>query len=428
MKTTSHIVVALLLLTVFRGTAFSQWSEMNTTPNNSVEKFDFITDDIGYALMTNPPFFSKTTDGGASWDSIPAPVAGVDFMDVSFPKDSVGFAVYRDMNNLATPSIIYRTIDNGSSWQNITPDSTIVGYGNSFMQFIDENIGFWSVGNILYRTIDGGISWDTTSIGPANMYFNTQSMDFYDANNGIIGIHDGSFAYLGSMFVTTDGGVTFTQTDLTTWYSVVGAVDQVSPSTSFAASSGWGSGNFMKLYRSTNGGVSWDTLDLSVQIPHTGLVLFDFIDELNGVVVVDGLFGGVHIYKTVDGGLSWSFNDSIGVAYALDIELTSNSGYYTGFTNQFFKWNGSFTSISTPVERNVNQLTLYPNPVASGSMLNWNSKIDYAYVIITDLSGKEVFRESILNNRFAIPVLSSGIYIVELGNNAMQQRAPLVIE
>ena len=230
------------------------------------------------------------------------------------------------------------------------------------------------------------------------------------------------------MFVTTDGGVTFTQTDLTTWYSVVGAVDQVSPSTSFAASSGWGSGNFMKLYRSTNGGVSWDTLDLSVQIPHTGLVLFDFIDELNGVVVVDGLFGGVHIYKTVDGGLSWSFNDSIGVAYALDIELTSNSGYYTGFTNQFFKWNGSFTSISTPVERNVNQLTLYPNPVASGSMLNWNSKIDYAYVIITDLSGKEVFSESILNNRFEIPVLSSGIYIVEMSNNALQQRAPLVIE
>ena len=46
----------------------------------------------------------------------------------------------------------------------------------------------------------------------------------------------------------------------------------------------------------------------------------------------------------------------------------------------------------------------------------------------TDLSGKEVFRESILNTRFEIPVLSSGIYIVELGNNAMQQRAPLVIE
>jgi hypothetical protein len=61
-------------------------------------------------------------------------------------------------------------------------------------------------------------------------------------------------------------------------------------------------------------------------------------------------------------------------------------------------------------------------------MLNWNSKIDYAYVVITDLSGKEVFRESILNNRFEIPVLSSGIYIVELGNNAMRQRAPLVIE
>jgi photosystem II stability/assembly factor-like uncharacterized protein len=427
MKTTLRIVVALLLLTVFRGTDFSQWNEMNTTPNNSVEKFDFISDDIGYALMTNPPFFNKTTDGGASWDSIPTPVAGVYFMDVSFPKDSVGFAVYSDMNNVATPSIIYRTINNGSSWQNITPDSTNTGYGNAFVQFIDENIGFWSVGNILYRTIDGGISWDTSSIGPANMYFNTQSMDFYDANNGIIGIHDGSFAYLGSMFVTTDGGVTFTQTDLTTLYSVVGAVDQVSASTSFAASSGWGSGNFMMLYRSTNGGVSWDTLDLSVQIPNTELVLFDFIDELNGVVVVNGSFGGVHIYKTLDGGLSWIFNDSIAVAYALDIELTSSSGYYTGFTNQFYKWNGGFVGVNPSLSQN-GEFLIYPNPVASGSMLSWNSRIDYTYVLITDLSGKVVMRESILNSRYKIPMLSSGIYIVEVGNNTIQKRAPLVIE
>ena len=120
MKTTSHILIALLLLTVFSSKAFSQWSEMNTTPNNSVEKFDFVTDDIGYALMTNPPFFNKTTDGGASWDSIPAPVAGVYFMDVSFPKNSVGFAVYMDLINEAKPSIIHKTIQNGSSWQYIT--------------------------------------------------------------------------------------------------------------------------------------------------------------------------------------------------------------------------------------------------------------------------------------------------------------------
>ena len=183
----------------------------------------------------------------------------------------------------------------------------------------------------------------------------------------------------------------------------------------------------MMLYRSTNGGVSWDTLDLSVQIPNTELVLFDFIDELNGVVVVNGSFGGVHIYKTLDGGLSWIFNDSIAVAYALDIELTSSSGYYTGFTNQFYKWNGGFVGINPPFQENT-EFLVYPNPVASGSMLHWNSKIDYTYVVLTDLSGKVVLRESLLNGRFELPVLSSGIYFVEMGNNTIQKRAPLVIE
>ena len=112
---------------------------------------------------------------------------------------------------------------------------------------MDENVGFWAVGTILYRTIDGGTNWDTTSISSNMNYFQIQSMDFYDANNGVIGIHDGTFMYLGSMFATTDGGQTFTQTDLTTNSSVVGMVDQPSATTSYAASAGWGSDNFLKF-------------------------------------------------------------------------------------------------------------------------------------------------------------------------------------
>ena len=293
MKKTLHFLFAFLLITLFNGNAFSQWNEINSTPGNTIEKFSFINDDIGYALMTSAPLIHKTTDGGTTWNAITSPVTGFDYMDISFPKDSVGTIVYRDMSNATTPIMIYRTLNDGLTWTNITPDSTITGYGNAFVQFIDENIGFMAVAHLLYRTIDGGINWNSTQIGPA-MSYNVQSMDFYDANNGVIGIHDGTFMYLGGMYVTTDGGQTLSETILTSLNSVVGAVDQASENISYAASSGWGSGNLTKLYKSYDGGLSWDTLMITTSLPNDGLLLFDFIDTVRGMIVVESTFGGTN--------------------------------------------------------------------------------------------------------------------------------------
>ena len=421
-------IIALgLMLALTNNHAKAQWVEINSTPTKIIDKFNFITDDIGYALMSNKSEIHRTTNGGNAWTAITTPPAITTFFDFSFPKDSVGFVVHRDMSNATTPSMIYRTMNNGTTWQNITPASTNAGSGNAFVQFIDENVGFWAVGTILYRTIDGGTNWDTTSISSNMNYFQIQSMDFYDANNGVIGIHDGTFMYLGSMFATTDGGQTFTQTDLTTSGSVVGMVDQASATTSYAASAGWGSSNFLKLYKSTNGGNLWDTLNINTSIPAEGLLLFDFIDSINGTIAVEGVSGGVHLYNTTDGGLSWVFNDSI-IGYPYDLELTANTGYLTGNTNSFYKWNNTSVGIDSPIEKDVNQMVLYPNPVASGSVLNWDSEVDYNQALIMDLSGKEVFKTSIPSKKLTLPNLNSGYYFIKLSNLEFQETIPLIVK
>ena len=421
-------IIALgLMLALTNNHAKAQWLEINSTPSNTIEKFSFITDDIGYALMTNGPLIHKTTDGGTTWNAIPSPIAGFDYMNIDFPKDSVGVIVYRDMSNATTPMMIYQTLDDGATWNNISPASTITGSGNAFVQFIDENIGFMGVGPLLYRTTDGGNNWNTTQIGPA-MGYNIQSMDFYDDNNGVIGIHDGTFMYLGAMFVTTDGGQTFSQTNLTNMYSVIGAVDQPSATVSYAASAGWGSGNMSRLYKSTNGGLLWDTLIITTSLPHDGLFLFDFSDALNGVIVVEGINGGVHLYNTIDGGLNWIYNDSIGVAYANDLELTANTGYYTGHINQFFKWVNGSVGIQTTIENDASNLLIYPNPIKAGLTLNWNSAVNFDWATITDLTGKQSFKASVLNNQLKTPNLRPGYYFIKLSNNETQQTVPFIIE
>ena len=428
MKTTLYALTILLSIIISHGSSYAQWTTLSTTPFTQESNYSFISDEKGYSLDNGGVLITKTINGGLNWQSISTPPISP-IIDISFPNDSVGFAVSRDLGNATTPSVIYKTINDGNSWQNITPAATNTGSGNMFVQFINANIGFWTIGNILYRTVDGGNNWDTTALGTPMNYFNAQSMHFYDANNGIIGVHDGTFAYLGSMFVTSDGGQTFIQTDLTNSYTVIGAVDQVSTTTSFAASAGWGSNNMMKLYRSTNSGSSWDTLPVNSAVPNAELTMFDFIDEFNGFVVLTGnVNGSCYLYKTTDGGLTWLFNDSLSIGTPYDIELTPNSGYLSSSTNPFAKYTGGSVSVKSTRGKNKPALLLYPNPISSGSIVTWQSEIVYDHLIIKDLSGKNVLNRKILGKRLKTPFLSPGYYFIQLSNKEQQETIPLVIQ
>ena len=213
-------------LMVISHVVIGQWVEINTIPNQTIKKFNFISDDIGYALIydlsNNKELVLKTTDGGNQWDSI-AGLNLLEFMDISFIKDSVGFSVYRDLNNLNSPMKIYKTNDDGNNWLDISPSSTNAGMGNSVVQFLDENVGFWGVGSVLYKTTNGGNTWDTTLLSGTTLQNNVSimSMDFIDQNNGVIGTWDNSFFYSGSMYSTNDGGNTFNIFNLNTYSTVV---------------------------------------------------------------------------------------------------------------------------------------------------------------------------------------------------------------
>ena len=413
----------LTLLMVISHVVIGQWVELNTIPNQTIKKFNFITDDIGYALIydlsNNKELVLKTTDGGNQWDSI----AGknlLEFMDISFIKDSVGFSVYRDLNNLNSPMKIYKTNDDGNNWLDISPSSTNAGMGNSVVQFLDENVGFWGVGSVLYKTTNGGNTWDTTLLSGTTLQNNVSimSMDFIDQNNGVIGTWDNSFFYSGSMYSTNDGGNTFNIFNLNTYSTVVNHVNYMNNNTVYASCIDvWSNERTPFISKSLNGGISWDSIPIDTfNIYNAKLKTVDFTDDLNGKIVLKTLYSDTaYVFKTNDGAQNWVFEDTVFLYDVKDLQITENTAYLGGDVNEIYKLKYTVDVINDSKYKAA--ISIYPNP--NNGAFYINSSFTIYEMKIFNIQGKLILQKTVNNNKQLEINLSGspkGIYIIQLIN------------
>jgi len=458
----SHIKLLLILVfTTASSFAFCQWTEYNTHPEK-ITQFSFVDDNIGYAL--NSPnntidAIHKTSDGGNTWTTLQSPFVpgSTNISCIEFIADGVGFITFNGTNGNGPMSTVYKTIDDGATWDNITPIGTVGGWGigasdHLTPQFITTDIGYissWNTG-VFYRTTNGGASWDTTNLSGVHVdslsIFGLQSrilsMDFFDENNGIINLTNvGAFNLAGVNLLTTiDGGVTWeevTIADSNTWYASQKIV-QASPSTAYASNSSTNSTNQI-IFKITNNGLSVDTISLPNSLE---LQTFDFIDELNGFIVLKNHNTNViYIESTNDGGANWTLNESIssqifGATINInDLHLTNTSGYLSlsTYTNvgpgpmwleSFYKFEGN-VGIS---EIETTSLSLYPNPAAAGQTIRLNSNRSINQASIFDLNGALISKRSIHNNSMELPSLNPGMYIILLSDGETTESTRLIIK
>jgi photosystem II stability/assembly factor-like uncharacterized protein len=116
-----------------------------------------------------------------------------------------------------TETEVVSTNDGGVTWYNVTPPGlTDVGYSvftdfldasHAWVQIVDPNN--YPYGGTLYRTSDGGLSWEAFETP-----FSAGDMEFVDEKDGWmmadLGVGAGSMAI--AIFQTTDGGATWTRT------------------------------------------------------------------------------------------------------------------------------------------------------------------------------------------------------------------------
>lgn len=166
----------------------------------------------------------RSFNNGSTWDTVKVGPIGatgapnvtfVSWKGIEFPSRNIGYIC-------GNKGAVYKTIDAGATWINISPFPSInispTGYANSAVSYTDiqalDNNTVFVVGNMftatnnrrIYKTTDGGANWvdisgNADAISPVG---NLNGILMHDANNGYV-VTPG-----GVLLTTNNGGATWT--------------------------------------------------------------------------------------------------------------------------------------------------------------------------------------------------------------------------
>jgi photosystem II stability/assembly factor-like uncharacterized protein len=230
-----------------------------------------------FALLS----IAKLSNAQSNWTELNT---GFSFIltNISFPgnQDSIGYAVGMSSTYNGN-GIILKTTDAGTTWNQINT-TTIPGLEAMYFTSIDTGfIGGWQ--NYFAKTTNGGLTWTPSTVNSSIWYIT--NIAFYDGQNGIV------TAAGGVAYVTNNGGQT--------WTAATGLAVNAQDISYASANVVYIVGGDEKIARSTNGGLSWTTIQTGMfQMMFLGV---DFYDLNHGIV------GGEDgkVLRTSNGGQTW---------------------------------------------------------------------------------------------------------------------------
>ncbi len=267
----SLIVISLLILSA--SLSAQDWTLQNP---EGLETFAVIEDiavlESGVGIATNFSGLQMvTTDNGQSWQVLAEEGANRLFAVEEVPGTMAAFFA-------GGPSIFWRTDDGGQNWQELTDPTN--GSSLFHLEVISEQVIIAGNNGNVYRTLDGGQTW--AAITPVDVGFINQ-ISATDQDHIWVSNRTGQYHY------TTDGGTTWT-TSSTPEGSGWAFIDFASSTTGYLV-------NATNLYRSSDGGQSWE-------VRQTGL----FASTIEELEVVDEqvlyAIHGTNFYHSTDGGLN----------------------------------------------------------------------------------------------------------------------------
>ena len=342
MKTVTTILFMLVALTT---PGQSQWVLQSPIPTGYHLNGVGLTSPNHIFICGINRTLMESTNGGVSWISRNLAVQNEPFYQVYFSDSEHGYLIGNDFGGES-----WRTTNGGATWVEMTS----VPVGSWYhIDFISPTAGFIGSNGACAFTSNGGISWDLKSGYPncPVMY----GMDFLNAQTGLAA---GTLENAEGIFKTTDGGVTWTIK------SSFGANDVI-----------WINGNTAlaimgtSVYKSSDTGESWILASSGIA---TGLIDLERVDANN----VAGVSGKGDIWRSTDGGLSWTMVfDGLGDLPARwDISFLDNSnGWVAGQSGTILKTvNGgaSWTLISNGIGIQIHDLEMFTDNFGIAACLN----------------------------------------------------------
>lgn len=374
-----------------------------------VTSFNFSIGQTGWAI-TNAPQFNNRVD------------------DIFMANSYVGYAVCGDGQ-------IVKTIDGGNNWQLLMRDSSV--YCRS-VEFVNGQLGFVGgfsrtqlplIANVLRKTINGGLSWTdlTPLLAPL-------------ARNGICGLAAadintiygcgnwfGDSAYI---IKSTDAGDTWSFIDMANYASSLIDMHFINKDVGFAVGKDTtqkaiilytedGGANWIvkyknlsqgddgycwkiqqlnaqvyyasiesftnaspKILRSTDGGMSWNTI--IIQGPHYYIEGAGFINTQKGWA--GG--GSTYSFETSDGGVTWK---KLNICPSMNRVFRVSDTVLFATGDQIWKYNGTANNIIVDSSQVYINMNCYPNPALENMNIDiWMARPTQVVLMLFDDQGKRL--------------------------------------
>ena len=224
-------------------------------------------------------------------------------------------------------SMLMKSIDGGNNWIDLLPNIASLTSDKKFfnLDFVNKDTGVVfrnTQSENMFLTTDGGITW--TDVSPNVMPWGMLDVDFV---NQTVGYAVGGFAIMGQpdsiIARTTDGGQTWTNVSKPPLCEHPMAIKFLTDSIGFTGDE--------EIYKTTDAGTTWILATTPAGwISGDRITDFKFFDDLTGFAITDKW----HIYKTMDGGNSWQFTQLpvSPINGCRDIVFDQNNfGYIVGF-------------------------------------------------------------------------------------------------
>lgn len=354
-----------------------------------------------------------TNDAGATWHEADIQILpGQVIYDIVFPNSSTGWACYDDG--------LLRSVDGGYTWTVHPSAGFSMIYKNA--SFPASNAyyiaGFKNnLGGKIYKSTDQGNTWTEVFAGVSN-YYKDCGFHFTDASTGFMALKPITTEYPGKLMKTTDGGITWNTLDY-------GDASEITALSFSSNQKGVIALANKKVLYTRDGGNTWTSATTQFPAPITYLRLFD---PEKGVAAIKGQYlyhtndGGITFEEVYHGSVIWPYSSSN--AYFTD----QNHGWASGFQGMVMRYVANLTSLEeNPFAEftTVGQsLTIYPNPAGSTITIKSDkySHNSTELVNIYTSSGILIMQHPYTSPEMTINIstLASGLYFVVYQGEGMK--------
>lgn len=347
MKTRAIVLLLLGAATLSGIPCHAQWT-ITSAPNSGARKDDicFIGADTGWVAGGADGYILRTYDGGETWQTV---YTGPDHLrSIEFATTQTGFSGSVDNTFL-------RTLDGGDTWQDITDSvpapSSICGLCAASPDVI-YGCGVWFGPAYVIRSTDGGMNWDKTNL--SSVASALIDVLFLGPDTGFASGKAQPPSLGGVILATVDGGDTWSVRHLTGHHDDYIWKLQTPDSVHIFGSVECVVGTGTRIVRSGDAGETWSTQAVTPAVPY--MQVMGFLDTLQGWVG-----GNQVLLETLDGGNTWH-NIALDAGYDRFHRISSTEAFMCG--NGVYKFGGTPLAAAPIAPARLEWIEVVPNPAS----------------------------------------------------------------